>query len=100
MLTAAIPQGYIINLEGKYSKLVGKIAFCDWSMDRVDKSYTILFYGDDKLLKSYTINKGDLPINISVDLKNCKKLKIEFVRPSGDNTKNPNINLIEFGLVI
>ena len=64
------------------------------------KSYTINFYGDDKLLKSFTINKGDLPQDISVNLKHCKKLKIEFVRPSGDNTTEPPINLIEFGLVI
>lgn len=86
------------NLGGKYSTLSGMIAFEDLYSDRVDKEYAINFYADGTLVGSYTIQKSDLPQSITVDLRKCNKLTIELVRPLGDGSDNPNINLIEFGM--
>ena len=86
------------NLHGEYSKLIGQVAFEDKYADRIDKYYTINFYADDILVGSYSIYKGNMPIDISVGLNYCNKLIIELIRPTDDNSKNPNINLIEFEL--
>ena len=86
------------NLDGQYSTLTGKVAFDDSYADRIDKEYNINIYTDEVLAGSYTIKKGDFPKNINVNLNKCKKLVIELIRPRGDNSDNPNINLIEFGL--
>ncbi len=86
------------NLNGKYSKLKGKIAFEDKYSDRVDESYDINIYGDDDLIQTYTIHKSDLPIDVNVNLRNCLKLTIELERPADDSSDDPNINLIEFKL--
>lgn len=84
------------NLNGEYSVLRGKIAFEDLTIKRVDHSYIINFYGDGNLLKSYTIYKGDLPIDVEIPLEYCKKLTIEFVCPDGDTSHAADINLVDF----
>jgi hypothetical protein len=86
------------NLDCLYSRLMGKVAFEDKYSERIDKSYTINFYADDNFVKSYTFQKGNLPIDIDVDLNYCTKFVIELVRPANDESQFPNINLIEFGL--
>jgi len=84
------------NLNGKYSTLKGRLAFEDLYSERIDEKYNINFYADDILVASYTIYKSKLPIDIEVTLNKCNKLTIELVRPVGDSSDNPNINLIEF----
>lgn len=86
------------NLHGQYSKLVGYLAFEDKNSERIDNTYTINFYADDVAVGSYTIYKGDLPKEISIEIDYCAKFVIELVRPSEDNSYHPNINLIGFEL--
>ncbi|MFD0591029.1 stalk domain-containing protein [Paenibacillus sp. GCM10027627] len=87
------------NLDGQYSKLEGFVAFDEnYRLDDIDKGYEVKFYVDDKLSQEITIKKGELPKLVSVNLDKGLQLKIEFVRPAGDTSENPNISLLEMKL--
>ena len=86
------------NLGEEYSFLSGKAAFEDKYSERADKKYSLYFYGDNELIDSFTIVKGELPIKFNINVSGCSILRIMLERPEGDKSKNPNLNLIEFML--
>ncbi|MCR5735695.1 MAG: serine/threonine protein kinase [Lachnospiraceae bacterium] len=87
---------YYSDLDAKYDKLTGMIAFEDKGIERVDKAYTIEFYTDGDLAASYKLKNNNKPLDIDVDLNKCRELSIILYQPSGDYSMDPNINLLEF----
>lgn len=88
------------KLKGEYKNLSGLIAFEEKYSDRVDKCYNIYFYCDDLYKGMVTIVKGKLPVEFNIDVLNCRMLKVVLEKPKGDNSTDPNINLIEWKLYI
>lgn len=70
------------NLNGRYTWLNGHIGRVDGT-GMID--VTINIYGDDRLLQSYEMSAGNLPIPISVFVEDVRLLKIELIREEGIN---------------
>lgn len=71
-VTGQMNYVYDFNLQGKYSTITGLLGLEDGSVNPAK----IAFYGDGKLIKEYNFNRGDLPSNISLNVKGVKKLEI------------------------
>lgn len=71
------------NLNKKYSKLVGKLIPIKQTGKGV---YAVYFYGDGKLIKKYSGISRKKSLNVSISVKNVKKLKIKAVTTSGDKS--------------
>lgn len=65
---------YSMNLGGKYSHITGVLGIDDDSSHFDNTTFSI--YGDGKLLGTYNIEEGGLPVNIDLDVTNVKKLEI------------------------
>lgn len=68
----------IFNLGGKYSK----ITFAMGSTKNANGDRTVLFNGDDELIKSISYKEHSLPKNYSIDLKNVYKFEIRYAQES------------------
>lgn len=66
------------NLEGKYHHITGKLGADLVGMDKVGNAVSIKFFGDDKLIKEYNFQTGNLPIDVDLDVTGVKDFKIEF----------------------
>ena len=71
------------KLNKKYSKLVGKLIPIKQTGKGV---YTVYFYGDGKLIKKYSGISRKKSLNVSISVKNVKKLKIKAVTTGGDHS--------------
>jgi len=87
----------IFNLNGQYSTLSGVVNYADQWMERAGKDI-IKFYVDDILKGQYTIEKGKLPQNFEISVKNGLQLRIEIIRPSDSTGHNPVVNLLDLKL--
>lgn len=63
------------NLNGLYSSISGVYGTEDGTGD--DYECALNFYGDGRLLKSFTVKGGQLPKNFAVDVSGVAQLKIE-----------------------
>jgi cell division protein FtsB len=79
------------NLNKKYSNLKGKIGFDELGWG--SKSTIIKIYGDEELLEEFKFNKGDLPIDIDLDVRNINKL--QFLLDDGDFS-NSTVGFADF----
>ena len=68
-------NSYFTN--GNYTKLTGVLFMSEAAKD-YKHSTSFKVYGDDKLLYSASIQGGDAPINVSVDITGVKSLRIEM----------------------
>lgn len=65
---------YNINLNGKYKNISGTLGLDD---NESNYNTVIEIYGDDELLGSYTLNVGELPIDIDINVSGVKKLEVK-----------------------
>lgn len=73
------------NLKGEYKKLTGVIGNIDGPYQN---NMRVTIYGDKKELISYDILKGDLPIDMNLDVSGVKELKFEITK--GNDTIVPS----------
>ncbi len=67
-------KGLVIYLEGKYTRLTGKLGIDDnWNQTSPTK---VSFYGDDILLDEYIYKPGNEPTSFDLELTDVKDLKI------------------------
>lgn len=83
------------NLEGKYSSINGKIAIDDNGINSTN--ITVEFYGDGNLLETYTLEDGEEPQPLEIDVTNVKILRI-ILENSSSNSTRP-VDLIESKLI-
>lgn len=69
------------NLEGKYSTLTGLLG-----LDDAEQEVKVDFIGDGRLLQSYDIIGGQLPINVALDVTGVRLLEIKFEKTEGKKT--------------
>lgn len=69
------------NLEGKYSTLTGLLG-----LDDAEQEVKVDFIGDGRLLQSYDIIGGQLPINVTLDVTGVRLLEIKFEKTEGKKT--------------
>lgn len=62
------------NIEGKYTKITGLVGLLDTNYG---KEAVVNIVGDGKILKTFTIKKGDLPVTFDVDITGVVKLTFE-----------------------
>lgn len=72
------------NLNGLYSSISGVYGTKDGTGD--DYECALNFYGDGRLLKSFTVKGGQLPKNFAVDVSGVAQLKIEAETNWGGKT--------------
>ncbi|WP_163099401.1 NPCBM/NEW2 domain-containing protein [Peribacillus alkalitolerans] len=80
-----LPSGYTktdvnFNLNKKYTNLKGKIGFYEEGDDGgyYSRDTIIQVFGDGELLKEIELNKGDLPMDIDLDILNVKQLQFKI----------------------
>lgn len=66
-------DSYSINLGGKYSHITGVLGIDD---NYYNDDTVVKIYGDNKLIGTYELEKGGLPINIDLDVSNIKKFEV------------------------
>lgn len=66
------------NLEGKYTNLTGLLG-----LDSAEYMVKVDFIGDGRLLQSYDIVGGQLPINVTLDVTGVRLLEIKFEKTEG-----------------
>ena len=71
------------NLEGKYSNLTGLLG-----LDDAEHEIKVDFIGDGRLLQSYDIIGGQLPVNVNLDVTGVRLLEIKFEKTEGKSTYN------------
>ncbi len=67
----------IFDIGGKYKSLSGKFELIQ-SYNTTDFNTTLEFWGDDKLIQSYTLTPDIIPFEINLDVTNCNSLKVYF----------------------
>lgn len=66
----------LFNFEGKYTAFMGIIG-CD---DKSEiSSITVEFYGDNILLNTMVLNRGDLPQTFSIDVSGVSKFEVKLL---------------------
>ncbi len=71
------------NLNGQWSVLSGYLGHMD---DTGLNNATVTFYGDDEIIETYDLSADDLPVYITIDVKNIRQLKVYL-----ENTGNYDI---------
>lgn len=66
------------NLEGKYTNLTGLLG-----LDSAEYMVKVNFIGDGRLLQSYDIVGGQLPINVNLDVTGVRLLEMKFEKTEG-----------------
>lgn|GEM_PF-4148259 len=80
---------YAINLDGKYKQITGILGADEKS--RYVNNVTVKFYGDGKLLSTYEIIRGELPLHVDLDVTQVKNFKVTV---EGPNTLLDFVNII------
>ena len=68
------------NLNGQFSILTGLIGLDDSSPS--SGKISVEFYGDDKLLKKFQLQVGDLPRELNIDVSGVRRLSVRTERTS------------------
>lgn len=68
------------NLEGKYTNLTGLLG-----ADRQNCTMKVDFIGDGKLLQSFEIVGGQLPVNVNLNVTGVRLLEINAEKVDGDS---------------
>lgn len=71
------------NLEGKYTNLTGKLG-----ANKAGTTIRFDFIGDGRLLQSYEVVSGQLPIDVNLDVSGVSLLEIQFEVISERSTSN------------
>ena len=71
-------------LNGKYEKLTGLWSLCSSNRDATNKNEFMVYADGKAIYTSPKITKGDQPVEIEVDIKNCEQLKIVFTLGNGE----------------
>ena len=71
-------------LNGKYEKLTGLWSLCSSSRDATNKNEFMVYADGKAIYTSPKITRGDKPVEIEVDIKNCEQLKIVFSLGNGE----------------
>jgi hypothetical protein len=67
------------HLIAKYSQLTGLVGLDDATHDSVDKKIKVIFQGDDKELYAIELNRGDLPVEIDIDVTGVHRLRVKAI---------------------
>ena len=78
------------NLEGKYTNLTGLLG-----LDEAEHEVKVDFVGDGKLLKSFTIIGGQLPVDVNLDVTGVRLLEIKFEKTGGTRDYYNHTNFVD-----
>lgn len=78
------------NLEGKYTNLTGLLG-----LDEAEHEVKVDFVGDGKLLKSFTIIGGQLPVDVNLDVTGVRLLEMKFEKTGGARNYYNHTNFVD-----
>jgi len=89
--------GYSLhNLNRRYARFTGEIGRVDGTNSR---DATIHFYGDDKLLRTFSLKANDLPEDFNLEVEGIRQLRIEFGGSGSQWSYNTTYALVDVVLI-
>lgn len=73
----------VYNLNGNYDTLTAIWTICEQNKDTDDNNSFEIYADNELVFESPTITRGDLPVNVNINIKNCNLLTILFKEGTG-----------------